>query len=69
MGGEEQPYKVTAIIDEVPRNSHFHFKGFVSMEGHELAQSGTWMNSDFYTYLVLREGHDYKQLEPNCHRS
>ncbi|MGB7395670.1 MAG: ABC transporter permease [Pricia sp.] len=63
MGGEEQPYKVTAIIDEVPRNSHFHFKGFVSMEGHELAQSGTWMNSDFYTYLVLREGYDYKQLE------
>jgi putative ABC transport system permease protein len=63
LNEEEQPYTVTAVAEEVPRNSHFHFKGFVSMEGHELARSGTWMNSDFYTYLVLRKGYDYKQLE------
>ncbi len=63
LNEEQQPYTVTAVIDEVPTNSHFHFKAFVSMEGHELAKSGTWMNSDFYTYLVLREGYDYKQLE------
>lgn len=59
----QQPYTVTAVIHKVPRNAHFHFEGFVSMEGHELAQSGTWMNSDFNTYLVLRKGYDYEQLE------
>lgn len=63
LEGHDQPYTVTAIINEVPKSSHFHFNAFVSMEGHELAQSGTWMNSDFYTYLVLRKGYDYKQLE------
>ncbi|WP_149274588.1 ABC transporter permease [Pareuzebyella sediminis] len=63
LNEERQPYEVTAVIDEVPQNSHFHFKGFVSMEGHELAHSGTWMNSDFNTYLVLRKGYDHKQLE------
>ncbi len=63
LNDEEQSYTVTAVAKEVPRNSHFHFKGFVSMRGHKLAQSGTWMNSDFYTYLVLRKGYDYTQLE------
>ncbi len=63
LEGYDQPYKVTAIIDEVPKNSHFHFDAFVSMKGHELAQSGTWMNSDFFTYLVLRKGYPYEQLQ------
>ena len=63
LNDEEQSYTVTAVAKEVPRNSHFHFKGFVSMRGHKLAQSGTWMNSDFYTYLLLRKGYDYTQLE------
>ncbi len=63
LNEEEQPYTVTAVAKEVPQNSHFHFKAFVSMEGHELAHSGTWMNSDFFTYLVLRKGYDPKQLE------
>ena len=63
LEGYDQPYKVTAIIDEVPKNSHFHFDAFVSMNGHELAQSGTWMNSDFFTFLVLRKGYPYEQLQ------
>ena len=63
LNDEEQTYTVTAVAKEVPRKSHFHFKGFVSMKGHKLAQSGTWMNSDFYTYVVLHTGYDYRQLE------
>ena len=63
LNEEQQPYTVTAVIDEVPRKSHFHFEGFVSMEGYELAKKGTWLNSDFFTYLVLLEGFDYRKLE------
>ena len=63
LEGEDQPYKVTAVIEEVPRTSHFQFSAFVSMEGHDPAKKGTWMNSDFFTYLQLRKGFDYKQLE------
>jgi len=33
------------------------------MKGDELAQKGTWTNSDFFTYLVLKKGYDHKQLE------
>ena len=63
LNEEQQLYTVTAVMEDIPKNSHFHFEGFVSMKGHDLAKSGTWMNSDFYTYLVLQKGYDYKQLE------
>jgi len=60
---QEQPFRVTGIIDEVPRNSHFHFDIFASIEGLEEAKSDSWFNGDFFTYLLLKEGSDYKALE------
>jgi putative ABC transport system permease protein len=48
--------KVTAVIKEVPKNSHFHFDMFASMLGYADAQSTSWTNSGFFNYLVLKEG-------------
>lgn len=48
--------KVTALIKEVPKNSHFHFDMFASMLGYADAQSTSWTNSGFFNYLVLRKG-------------
>jgi len=60
---QEQPYRVTGIIEEVPKNSHFHFDIFASMEGLEEAKSDSWFGGDFFTYLLLEEGSNYKDLE------
>jgi putative ABC transport system permease protein len=57
------PCKVTGIIDKVPVNSHFHFELFVSMLSLPESKENNWMTSNFYTYLVLKEGYDYKKLE------
>jgi putative ABC transport system permease protein len=54
---------VTGIIDGVPENSHFHFDLFASMASLPDAKSPSWMNSGFYTYLVLPKGYDPKKLE------
>ena len=54
---------VTGVIDKVPLNSHFHFDLFASMSGLPEAKVSSWMTSNFYTYLVLPEGYDYKRLE------
>lgn len=59
----EQPCKVTGIIGKVPDNSHFHFDLFVSLQGVDDALAPTWMASNYYTYLVLKNGYDYKKLE------
>jgi len=54
---------ITGEIDEVPVNSHFHFGLFASMASLPEAREQSWMSSNFYTYLVLPKGYDYKQLE------
>ena len=56
-------YQVTGVIAEVPTNSHFHFDMFASMASLPDAKSPSWMTSEFFTYLVLPKGYDYKQLE------
>jgi len=55
--------KITGVIDQVPANSHFYFDIFASMASFPEAKSPSWMTSEFYTYLVLPKGYDYKQLE------
>lgn len=63
LEGEEQPYRVTGLIDKVPENSHFHFDVFASMEGFEEAKSDSWFEGDFFTYLLLKKGSDYRNIE------
>jgi putative ABC transport system permease protein len=55
--------KITGMIDKVPENSHFHYDIFVSMASLPDSKSDSWMTSNYYTYLVLPEGYDPKQLE------
>ncbi|MBC7923675.1 MAG: ABC transporter permease, partial [Ferruginibacter sp.] len=56
-------FQITGVMEKVPVNSHFHFDLFASMAGREDARSPSWMVSEFFTYLVLPEGYDYKKLE------
>jgi putative ABC transport system permease protein len=56
-------YTVTAVMEEVPKNSHFHFDMFASTVGYETANSTSWVNSDFFTYLLLKDGTNLKALE------
>ncbi|WP_353181276.1 ABC transporter permease [Parapedobacter lycopersici] len=60
---DNMPLKVTGVIKNIPRNSHFHFDLFASMASFPNANSTSWMESEFFTYLVLRPGYDYKTLE------
>jgi putative ABC transport system permease protein len=60
--------KVTGVIDKVPANSHFQFDLFASMSTLPESREPSWMSSNFYTYLVLPEGYDYKKLEARLPR-
>lgn len=57
------PCTVTGMIDKVPANSHFHFDLFASMTGLDESRSDSWMGSNFFTYVLLKRGADYKSLE------
>ena len=58
-----EQFRVTGIIKNVPANAHFHFDLFASMEGLAHAKENNWMNSNYFSYLVLAEGTDIKEFE------
>lgn len=58
-----QTYRVTGVMKDIPANSHFRFDLLGSMATLDDSRSTSWMTSEYFTYLVLPEGYDYKKLE------
>ena len=58
------PYKITAVIKNIPENSHFHFDFIFSMKNVDY-NWGQLTSHNFYTYLLLKKGTDYKAFEKN----
>ena len=57
-------YKVTAVIKDLPRNSHFNFDFFFSMDNVDY-DYGDFLSHNFQTYILLKAGTDYKAFEKN----
>lgn len=59
--------KVTAVFEDIPTASHFHFDILIAMVGDwpvaKEAQSTVYLSNNFNTYLLLKEGTDAKALE------
>jgi putative ABC transport system permease protein len=51
---------VTAVIDDVPANSHFTFSALRSFPANF---TDSWSNFYVYTYVMLKKGADHKALE------
>ncbi len=61
---ENSLYKVTAVIKDIPRQSHFHFDFFFSMDNVDYG-FGNFLSHNFHTYIVLSPGVDYRDFERN----
>ncbi|WP_282040803.1 ABC transporter permease [Winogradskyella flava] len=57
-------YKVTSVIKDMPRNSHFKFDFFFSMANVDY-DFGNFLSHNFHTYVLLKEGTDYKTFNKN----
>jgi putative ABC transport system permease protein len=57
-------YKITAVIKDLPHNSHFNFDMIFSMDNVQY-QWGNFLSHNHQTYLLLRSGTDYKEFEKN----
>lgn len=57
---------VTAVFEDIPAASHFHFDILIAMVGDwpvaQEAQSPVYLSNNFNTYLLLKEGTDAKAL-------
>ncbi len=56
-------YKVTGVIKDIPRTSHFNFDFFISMSTWPDSRSDEWLRSDYNTYVLFRNAEDHKKLE------
>jgi len=57
-----QDYQVTAVIEDIPENSHFHPDILVSFNSSPNHDSQFWVNNNIQTYLMLRPGSSAEQL-------
>ncbi|HEX5653355.1 MAG TPA: ABC transporter permease [Chitinophagaceae bacterium] len=57
-------YKITAVIKDMPRNSHFSYDFIFSMDNVDYGW-GNFLSHNFQTYLLLKPGSDYKAFEKN----
>ena len=60
-------YKVTGIMPDAPKNSHFTFNMLASFKTAEVANPDIltvdgWGDASFYTYLLLKKGVDHKKF-------
>lgn len=57
-------YKVTGLIDDLPRNTHYKFEIIISYKTIEgRAREDGWRGYTFYTYVKLKEGVTQAQIE------
>jgi putative ABC transport system permease protein len=68
FGREKSPYRVTGVVRNVPANTHFRFDMLTSLPGYEEEHPGWIYRINFYTYVLLNEHSDYKQVEKKISR-
>lgn len=57
----DETYKVTAVMKDVPLNSHFRFDALISRNSSP-GYRGDWGNFGVYTYIQLPPGYDLSKM-------
>ncbi|MGN6397037.1 MAG: ABC transporter permease [Mucilaginibacter sp.] len=55
--------KITGVIKDIPKQSHFKFDFFISMSSFKDSESNQWLRSDYNTYVLFKNAADHKKLE------
>jgi putative ABC transport system permease protein len=56
-------YTVTGVIQNIPENSHMKFDMLGSLSSLGDSRSTEWLNHNYYTYIVLKNGTTEAQME------
>jgi putative ABC transport system permease protein len=63
---DEVDYTITGVCENTPFNSHITFNMLASLEtlaARNRKMMDIWLNFNNYTYILLKEGTDHKELE------
>jgi putative ABC transport system permease protein len=56
-------YKITAVIKNIPAQSHFNFDFFVPMIENGGNNDDNWLSENWNTYVLLKKNADVKQVQ------
>jgi putative ABC transport system permease protein len=56
-------YKITAVIKNIPQESHFNFDFFVPMAEDSRNNDDNWLSENWNTYILVRKNADINQLK------
>jgi putative ABC transport system permease protein len=59
---EDRTYQITAVIEDVPKESHFDFDFLIKLNFDDIDQNWGWYN--YYTYIKLRPNANILEMEP-----
>ena len=54
---------ITGVMEDFPQNSHFHCKMLGSLSTLGDSRSTNWLNHNYHTYVLLKEGTDPVEFE------
>ena len=60
---DDDPYRVTGVIADLPDQSHFQFDLFLSMSTLPASREDAWLSNNFNTYVLLRPGADPTRVD------
>jgi len=59
---ENEEYKITGVIEDVPYNSHFRFDALISRSSRPGSDGGSWGNFGVFTYIQLPDNYDLTKM-------
>lgn len=62
-------YKITGVIKDIPRQSHFACDLFMPISELEDSRSDTWITFNFQTYLRVKQGTNIRDFEKKMNRA
>jgi len=63
MNDDSTLYRVTGVVEEAPRTSHFDYDFICSYSTYESSRRTTWFNNHMQTYFVVSPGADPDLLD------
>jgi putative ABC transport system permease protein len=69
MNNDSTLYRVTGVVEDAPRMSHFYYDFICSYSTYESSRRTTWFNNHMQTYILVRPGTDQAALDDKINAS
>ena len=69
MNNDSTLYRVTGVVEDAPRTSHFYYDFICSYSTYESSRRTSWFNNHMHTYILVSPGTDQEMLDRKINAS